>query len=226
LRASGHAPLSETMIINPMPSPQPEPAALAERTPGYDDSLDSASMRFQQIIDLPSSPNTGDVTIPKAPRALHLPSFESLGIARGSPQLFAATSGSRGLESSHAQLGLLTPSTRRLASSKIDESLFQDSCPSLQGLKAVKSFVLTHTPPDDVGSLDWGMPDVKGAADASSTPVLDSRTSSIRPSRPEQDRPKDFKSSTSDLPSCESSSGRAPWLSEALSSICMYEALA
>ena len=228
-KSSRHDSLDNSAAINAIPLPPPAPTLLAELTPCHEQYPDLASVQFQQSLDLPVSPSTGAPLIPKSMRELRLPSFDALGITASVPEV-SSTDPSvhqpnvdltvKNADLPHIRNASLSCPSALPPSPLSDAALeHQHPQPVPAGYRPVNSFVLTHTPPDDTGVIDWGLPNAKSSAEPSHEQSTRSETSSISPSGVTSVSARGASLGMADQPSALYNSGKAPWLNHALESI-------
>ena len=225
-KSSRHDSLDNSAAINAIPLPPPEPTLLAELTPCHEQYPDLASVQFQQSLDLPSSPTTGAPLIPKSMRALRLPPFDALGITSEvssiDPGANQANIGVEAKSADHPPIRQVSLScSSELPPSPLSDAALQHHVPEPvpSGFRVVNSFVLTHTPPADTGSFDWGLTDPKSTAPSSEQQNSRSETSSILSSGVTSESARGASPGMSGQPSSPYSSAKAPWLGDALGSI-------
>ncbi|KAF2420335.1 hypothetical protein EJ08DRAFT_566939, partial [Tothia fuscella] len=209
---------------NAIPRPPPCQSILPETPSPPRDHPDSVTASLLGVgnIQLPTPPIERASTV-----NFRLPSFNLLGIAAPHPDQISTNPGSSALP-----LGFGPPSqpSDPLHMSRHHSRFFSTSSPnigeSLPGNpyhtpeihKAVPRYVLTHTPPDDAGTINWGSSEPNQAAssmDSSGTPTPtaddDTPQGDKGPFSPLQGL--GINSSSSGL---ASALGAAPWLCEAL----------
>jgi hypothetical protein len=221
-----------TTTTSSIPSPPPEPSWLAEPTPCLDSPPDLAMVDFQQSLDLPETPALDSTSMPKILRNLRLPSFDVLGIAMPNAKI-AHSRKEIGSISSGAVLPSPTDDLLHIPSSSvsypiaplqpaIDDAPPQSHSPDrlLPVFKAVRNYVLTHTPPDDLGSMDWSAPEMKTASSSSQNPSTSAQEGSTLPTGVDVAQGVESVPGMARQQSSSLRSGRVPWLRDALRVIC------
>jgi hypothetical protein len=224
---------AQIQTTNSIPLPPPHPAMLsATPSPFYEEHHpDISTVIGASSIAFPTPP------IAKAAVDLRLPSFHLLGIAGPSP--FDISSKSTALpfdaapptpfsdvlhptrvggQPPETPLSIPTPNPGDLSPSTIPTSLSQSH-------KAVRQFVLTQTPPDDRGTINWGLQHATTATGMdcdAPTPTEDTTpTGNImqQSSVPSTSMNLGLTSS-SNSPGLPLYSAGTPWLGQALPAIC------
>jgi hypothetical protein len=220
-RTSVYIPLDATATSS-IPPPPPAPSSLARPKPCQENPPDLATVIFQQSIGFPEMPPSTIPSIPKSMRNLRLPSFDALGITSPPPKIQSDLKYS-GAFLTDVELPADDPLDIRTSSLSYPPAASPPSHSHhhlLPGYKAVKSYVLTHTPPDDSGSLDWTASDAKTAAGAEEHEPAASQERSVLPNGEGSGAGGGPSSGMAGQPTFALSSGRAPWLRDALAVIC------
>lgn len=228
------APLEDKTPIDAVPPPPPEPSTLTLLTPRDENCPDLASVQFQQSLDLSASPGTGPPLIPRPTRTLRLPPFDALGIAlpTTNSQLTPIDTSLASAILDHADKGVDGPHPRQSSlpgiaefppSPKSDAIHHSSPGPLQSGFRAVRNFVLTHTPPDDSGTIDWGNPQVDTTEGASQEPSARQQASPSITLGVTSDSIRASTLGMADQLGFGLAPGRAPWLADALSSIREYD---
>jgi hypothetical protein len=215
------APLESGLAIaDAIPSLPPNPTLLSTiPSPVHDDvhrDISTATITGVNNLSFPTPP------MEKPPPSFRLPSFELLGIAAPNPYNLSPSS-----NPSDLRPGVEPPSQphdRHTVSRPLkislpnigDPSPLSDPAWPSPSHKAVHHAVLTHTPPDDRGPIDWGLPRVTTATGTESdepaptddvTLTGDNLAQLLTPMSLGSD------SNSANLPLC---SGAMPWLGQAL----------